>query len=97
MNIAKFLKRLNLKNNCEQLFERFPTWENNITSDIGIEEDIFSKQTKKNHSKTQLRDKNLPFHDAVDHFVFFYISTACLRRRLPYKTKDDSRKDFKTS
>ena len=46
VNIAKFLKRLNLKNICEQLFERFPTWENNITSNIGIEEDIFSKQTK---------------------------------------------------
>ena len=32
--------------------------------------------------------KNLSFHDALDHFVFLYISTACLRR-LPYITKDD--------
>ena len=33
---------------------------------------------------------SLPFHDALGHFVFLYISTACLRRRLPYIIKDDS-------
>ena len=33
--------------------------------------------------------KNLPFHDALHHFAFIYISTACLRRRLPYIIKDD--------
>ena len=32
-----------LKNICELLFERFPTLPNNITSNIGSEEDIFSK------------------------------------------------------
>ena len=97
VNIAKFLGKLVLKNICERLFERFPTWANNITSNIGIEEDIFSKaKQNKNHSKTQLNKKNLPFHDALDHFVFLYISTACLRRRLPYKIKNDCMKDFKT-
>ena len=35
------------------------------------------KQNKKNLSKTQLAEKNLPFHDALDHFVFLYFSTAC--------------------
>ena len=84
VNIAKFLRTFVLKSACERLFEHFPTWANNIISNIGIEEDIFSnsqKQNKKNHSKTQLDEKYLPFHDVLDHFVFLYISTACLRRR----------------
>ena len=34
------------------------------------EEDIFSKAKQKDHSKSQLDEKNLPFHDALDHFVF---------------------------
>ena len=38
----------------------------------------------------QLDEKNLPLHDAPDHFVFLYFSTACLRRRLPYMMKDYS-------
>ena len=60
-----------MKNICERLFERFPTGANNITSNIGSEEDIFSKtKQKKKHSKTQLDEKNLPFHDALDHFFF---------------------------
>ena len=29
----------------------------------------------------QLDEKNLPEHDAPDHFVFLYFSSACLRRR----------------
>ena len=91
VNIAKSLRTPVLKNICERLFERFPTWANNITSNIGSEEDIFSKtKQNKKHSKTQLDEKNLPFHDALDHFVFLYISTACLRQRLPYIIKDDS-------
>ena len=65
---------------------------------MGIEEDIllknktwelkrtFSQKQKKTHSK--LDEKNLPFHDAHDHFVFRYISTACLRRCLPNVIKD---------
>ena len=84
VNVAKFLRTSVLKSTCERLFEHFPTWANNIISNIGIEEDIFSnsqKQNKKNHSKTQLDEKYLPFHDVLDHFVFLYISTACLRRR----------------
>ena len=83
VNIAKFSRTPVLKNICERLIEHFPAWANNVTNNIGIEEDIFSK-TKQNHSKTQLDEKSLPFHDALDHFVFLYISTACLRRRLPY-------------
>ena len=27
-------------------------------------------------SKTQLDEENLPFHDALDHFVFLYFSNA---------------------
>ena len=34
--------------------------------------------------------KKLPFHDALDHFVFLYFCTACLRVRLPYIMKDDN-------
>ena len=40
-------------------------------------------KTKKN-SKTQLDERNLHFHGALDHFVFLYIPNACFRRRLPY-------------
>ena len=47
------------------------------------------KQNKKNHSKFSWMKKDLPFHDALDHFVFPYISTACLRRRVFYIIKDD--------
>ena len=54
---------------------------------MGIEEDIFSKTKTKNQNLTI--SKNLHFNDASDHFVFLYISTACLRRRLPYIIKDD--------
>ena len=53
-----------------------------MISNIGIEGDIFSnfeKQNKKDHSKTQLDEKVLPFHEALDHSFFLYISTACLR------------------
>ena len=46
--VAKFLRTLVLENMCERLFERFPTWASNITRNMGIEEDIFSK-TKKKH------------------------------------------------
>ena len=41
VNIAKFLRTPVLENICERLFERFPTWASNITSNMGIEEDIF--------------------------------------------------------
>ena len=51
MNIAKFLRTPVFKNICERLFEHFPIWENNITSNIGIEEDIFSKKKKKKRWK----------------------------------------------
>ena len=51
------------------------------------EEDIFSKAKQKDHSKSQLDEKNLPFHDSLDHFEF---SNACLRRLLNYIIKDDT-------
>ena len=47
VNIAKILRTLVLKNICERLFERFATWANNITNNIGSEEDIFSKTKQK--------------------------------------------------
>ena len=31
---------------------------------------------KKKQSKAQL-EKHLPFHDALDHFVFLYFTNAC--------------------
>ena len=45
-NIAKFSRTPVLENICERLFERSPTEASNITSNMGIEEDIFSKQKK---------------------------------------------------
>ena len=48
VNIAKFLRTPVLENICERLFERFPTWASNITRNMGIEEDIFSKTKQKN-------------------------------------------------
>ena len=47
------------------------------------------KQNKTKKRSKLARWKNPPFHDALDHFVFLYISTACLRQRLPYILKDD--------
>ena len=34
------------------------------------------KQNKKYDSKTQLDEKNLPFHDVLYHLVFLYFSTT---------------------
>ena len=87
MNIAKFLRTPVLENICGWLFERFPTGASNINKEhMGIEEDIFSKKKKKH---ILLYEKNLHFHDVLDHFVFLYISTACLRCRFPYIIKED--------
>ena len=61
VDIAKFLRTPVLKNIRERLFERIPTWINNITSNIWSEEDIFSKAKQKNHPKTQLSEKKLAF------------------------------------
>ena len=47
MNIVQYLRTPVLKNICEQLFERFPIWANNITSNIESEEQIFSKAKEK--------------------------------------------------
>ena len=90
VNITKFLRTPVLKIICERLLERFATRANNITSDIESEEDIFSKTKQKSHSKYQLDEKDLPFHDALDHFVFLCFSNACLRLRLSCIIKDNS-------
>ena len=61
MNIAKFLRKPVLENIWERLFERFPTWGRNITSNMGTEGDIFSK-TKQNKTIQNLaRWKKLTF------------------------------------
>ena len=51
MNITKFLRTPALENICERLFECFPTLASNITSNMGIEEDIFSEQNEENKQK----------------------------------------------
>ena len=61
VNIAKFLRTPVLENICERLFERFPTWASNITRNMGIEEDIFSKTNKKKHSKFSYMKKTYIF------------------------------------
>ena len=60
VNIAKFLRTPVLENICERLFERFPTWASNITRNMGIEENIFSKTIKK-HSKFSYMKKTYIF------------------------------------
>ena len=52
MNIAKFLGTPVLDNICEWLLECFPKSASNITTNMGIEEDIFSK-TKQNKKTIQ--------------------------------------------
>ena len=61
MNIVKFLRTPVLKNSCERLFERFAAWINNITSNMWIEEEIFSKKPKKTKQKQtkKQRQKNI--------------------------------------
>ena len=97
-NIEKFLRTSVLENICERLFERFPTWASNIKSNMGIEEDIFSKtkygnwrrhflKNKKNHSKFSKLKKTYLFMMLL--IAFLDISTVCRRRRLPYIIKDD--------
>ena len=75
--LENFLRTPVLKSICERLLlrvslELFSIWTNNI----GSEEDVFSKiKQNKNRSKTQLYEKNLPFHDVLYHFVFLFFST----------------------
>ena len=59
------------------------------------EEDIFSKmKQKKTHSKTQVDEKSLPFHDVLHEFVFLYFSTA---RQAAFALQNKRVKDFKTA
>ena len=89
VNIVKYLRTTVLKNIYEWLFKRFPIWANN-KQHRKWGRHFLKNKTKKKHSKTQLNENNLLFHDALDHFLFLYISTACLRQHLPYIIKDDS-------
>ena len=59
--------------------EHWEIFKNNyfLTNNIGSEENVSSKiKQNKNHSKTQLYEKNLPFDDVLYHFVFFFFSTS---------------------
>ena len=47
---------------------------------------FFQKQNIKYHSKTQLDEKNLSFHDFLYHLVFLYFSTARQVAFAPYNT-----------
>ena len=37
----------------------------------------FSQKQNKQKKILKLRKKKLPFHDALDHFVFLFFSNAC--------------------
>ena len=70
------------KNTCFEKHLRAAVWMfsymiNNVTSNIWSEEDIFSKSKQKITFQIQLDEKNLPFHDALDSFVFLNFSNAC--------------------
>ena len=54
------------------------------------------KQNQKYHSKNQLDEKNLPFHD-VFIILLFCISPQHVRRRLHYIIKDDSNEGLQKS
>ena len=63
----------------------------------GSEKDVFSKiKQNKNRSKTQLYEKNLPFHDVLYHFVFLYFSTS-RQAAFAYIIKDDTSSSFETA
>ena len=85
--IAKYLRTPFLKNICERLFKRYPTWINNITSIIWSGH--FLKRKKK-HSKTRLDEKTCLFMMLLIIW-FFYISLMYVRQRLPYIIKDSSK------
>ena len=91
VNIAISSRTPVLENICGRLFKPFPTWASNITSNMGIEENIFSKtkKQKKKNIQNLARWKNLPFHDALDHFVFLYISIFSI-----YIIKDDRNEEL---
>ena len=82
--VAKYLRTPVLKNICERLFKRYPTWINNITVEI------FSKKKKKKHSKTRLDEKTCLFMMLLI-ISFFSMSLMYVRQRVPYIIKDSSR------
>ena len=85
VNIAKFLRTPVLKNiGCERLFQRFPIWINNMTSNIWSGHFL-----KKEKSKTQLDEKTCLFMMLLI-ISFLSVSPMHVRRRLSYVRKDDS-------
>ena len=86
VNIVKFLRTPVLKNICERLFKHFPSWINNITSNI--RSGHFLKKNKKK-SKTQLDEKTCLFMMLLI-ISLFSISPMHVRRGLPYIIKDDN-------
>ena len=95
VKIATFLRRPGLRNICEQLFERFLTWTNSITSNAGIEGNIFSKRKLKKNSKTPSW-KNCLFMMLLI-ISFFSISPLHVSRHFPYIIKMIVVKGFKTA
>ena len=62
----KIFKNTCFENICERLFERFPTGASNITRNMGIEENIFSKTKQKKKSKFSYMKK----------FIFLWCSCS---------------------
>ena len=93
--VANLLRTPVLKNNCKRLFERFPTWINNIST-IWIEEDIFSKtKQSKNYPKTQLDEKKLSFSWWPSSFRFSrFLQCMSGGRSLSCIIKDDSSEEL---
>ena len=67
--------------NTSVFCEHWEIFKNNyfLTNNIGSEENVFSKiKQNKNHSKTQLYEKNLPFDDVlyqIRFFLFLYFTS----------------------
>ena len=99
LNIAKFLRAPVLENIRERLFEPFPAWASNITSNMGIEEDIFSKtkhgnwrghflKKKKKKIQNLARWKKHTFSWCYWSFCFS-LYLHCMPCRLSYIIKHD--------
>ena len=79
LNIPKFLRTSILKSICERLFERFPTWTNNI-SYKGRE-----RKKKRNKKPFQNSDEKKPcLFKMFLIILFFFISPLYVKWRLPY-------------
>ena len=92
VNIAKFLRIHVLKNICERLSKRFPTWISNITSNIWSGHFLKKKSKQKNIFKLSEKKnlENTCLFMILLIILFLSISQMHLRQRLPYIIKDDS-------